>query len=131
MTALLTPAEMGRADAATIAGGVPGLVLMERAGWAVARAARRFGPCRTLVLCGPGNNGGDGYVAARLLANAGWPVRVAALAPPRAGSDAALAAAAWHGPSAAFDPRGGGAGGAGDRRRVRRGPVGAGGRAGR
>ncbi len=101
---LLTPAEMGRADAATIAGGTPGIALMERAGWAVARAARRFGPCRTLVLCGPGNNGGDGYVAARLLAHWGWPVRVAALAPPRAGSDAALAAAEWHGPAAAFSP---------------------------
>ena len=104
MNALLTPAEMGRADAAAIAGGVPGTLLMERAGWAVARAARRFGPCRTLVLCGPGNNGGDGYVAARLLAHWGWPVRVAALAPPRPGSDAALAAAAWHGPVAAFTP---------------------------
>jgi len=95
---------MGRADAAAIASGVPGLLLMERAGWAVARAARRFGPCRTLVLCGPGNNGGDGYVAARLLSHWGWPVRVAALAPPRAGSDAAFAAAAWHGPTAAFTP---------------------------
>ncbi len=104
MNELLTPDEMGRADALAIARGVPGDLLMERAGWAVARAARRFGPCRTLVLCGPGNNGGDGYVAARLLAAAGWPVRVAALASPRAGSDAALAAAAWAGPVAAFDP---------------------------
>jgi hydroxyethylthiazole kinase-like uncharacterized protein yjeF len=104
MLHLLTPAEMGRADAAAIAGGIPGITLMERAGWAVARAARRFGPCRTLVLCGPGNNGGDGYVAARLLAESGWPVRVAALGPPRAGSDAALAAAAWSGPSAGFTP---------------------------
>ena len=77
---------------------------MERAGWAVARAARRFGPCRTLVLCGPGNNGGDGYVAARLLAEIGWPVRVAALAPPRPGSDAAWAASQWSGPAAAFTP---------------------------
>ncbi len=108
MNELLTPDEMGRADALAIARGLPGSLLMERAGWAVARAARRFGPCRTLVLCGPGNNGGDGYVAARLLAAAGWPVRVAALAPPRAGSDAALAAAAWTvawaGPVGAFDP---------------------------
>ncbi len=104
MNELLSPTEMARADALAIAGGIPGIALMERAGWAVARAARRFGPCRTLVLCGPGNNGGDGYVAARLLAAAGWPVRLAALAPPRPGSDAALAAAAWSGPSAAFDP---------------------------
>ena len=102
--ALLTPAEMGRADALAAAAGVPGAVLMEAAGRAVARAARRFGPCRTLVLCGPGNNGGDGYVAARLLAGWGWPVRVAALAPPRAGSDAAGAAARWRGPMAAPEP---------------------------
>ena len=65
---LLTPEEMGRADAAAIAGGIPGAVLMAAAGRAVARAARRrFRPVRTLVLAGPGNNGGDGYVAARLL----------------------------------------------------------------
>ncbi len=72
--ALLTPAEMTRADAAST---VPVPVLMEAAGRAIARAARRFGPCRTLVLCGPGNNGGDGRVAARLLAAQGWPVSVA------------------------------------------------------
>ena len=103
--ALLTPAEMARADAAAIAGGVPGIVLMEAAGRAVARAVRaRFRPCRTLVLAGPGNNGGDGYVAARLLEQWGWPVAVAALAPPRPGSDAALAAARWRGPVVPFAP---------------------------
>jgi len=102
---LLTPAEMARADSLAAGLGVPGPDLMEAAGRAVARAVRsRFVPCRTLVLCGPGNNGGDGYVAARLLAQAGWPVAVAALAPPRAGSDAAGAAAAWHGPSLPFRP---------------------------
>lgn len=101
---LLTPAEMGRADALAAAAGAPGPVLMEAAGRAVARAARRLGPCRTLVLCGPGNNGGDGYVAARLLAGWGWPVRVAALAPPRPGSDAAGAAALWRGPTTAPSP---------------------------
>ncbi len=72
---LLTPAEMARADKAS---SVPVATLMQAAGRAVARAARRFGPCRTLVLCGPGNNGGDGRVAACLLAQQGWPVRVAA-----------------------------------------------------
>jgi len=104
-TELLTPREMGRADAASPGLGVPGPVLMANAGRAVARAAQaRFQPCRTLVLCGPGNNGGDGYVAARLLAQQGWPVAVAALAPPRAGTDAAWAAAQWHGPIAPFAP---------------------------
>jgi hydroxyethylthiazole kinase-like uncharacterized protein yjeF len=101
MLHLLTPAEMAVADASS---GVPGPILMERAGWAVARAARRFGPCRTLVLCGPGGNGGDGYVAARLLASWGWAVRLAVLAPPRPGSDAAGAASGWHGPVAEFAP---------------------------
>ncbi len=102
--ALLTPEQMARADALAARAGVPGPVLMQAAGRAVARAARRFGPCPVLVLCGPGNNGGDGYVAARLLAQEGWPVRVAALALPRAGSDAAEAAMRWRGPMAPFAP---------------------------
>jgi hydroxyethylthiazole kinase-like uncharacterized protein yjeF len=97
---LLTPDEMARADAAAPGLGIPGNVLMDNAGRAVARAIlARIRPCRTLVLCGPGNNGGDGYVAARLLSQQGWPVTVAALAPPRAGSDAASASARWHGPN--------------------------------
>lgn len=96
---------MGRADAAAIAAGVAGERLMEAAGRAVAAATRRrFAPCRTLVLAGPGNNGGDGYVAARILEQAGWPVALAALAPPRPGSDAALAAARWRGPVVPFAP---------------------------
>ena len=103
MEDLLTPEQMGRADAAAIAGGVSGLVLMEAAGRAVARAVmRRFRPVKVLVLAGPGNNGGDGYVAARLLDQAGWPVAVAALAPPRAGTDAATVAARWRGAVVAF-----------------------------
>jgi hydroxyethylthiazole kinase-like uncharacterized protein yjeF len=98
--ALLTPAEMARADAAAMAAGQPGAALMLAAGRAVAEAIRqRFRPCRTLVLAGPGNNGGDGYVVARLLEQAGWPVALAALAPPRPGSDAADAAARWRGPT--------------------------------
>jgi len=99
---LLSPEEMGRADRLA-ARTRPIGELMEAAGRAVARAAmREFGPVRTLVLCGPGNNGGDGYVAARRLAEAGWPVRVAPLAEPRPGSDAARAASLWHGPRVPF-----------------------------
>jgi ADP-dependent NAD(P)H-hydrate dehydratase / NAD(P)H-hydrate epimerase len=102
-TELLTPAEMARADAAALAAGMPTETLMEAAGRAVARAIRaRFRPCRTLVLAGPGNNGGDGYVAARYLEQAGWPVAVAALAPPSPGTAAVAAAARWHGPMVAF-----------------------------
>jgi hydroxyethylthiazole kinase-like uncharacterized protein yjeF len=102
---LLTPDEMGRADAASPGLGVPGPTLMANAGRAVARAIRaRFSPCRTLVLAGPGNNGGDGYVAARLLQQEGWPVALASLTIPRPGSDAAAAALDWHGPTAAFQP---------------------------
>ncbi len=97
---LLSPEESARADALSP---VPVATLMENAGRAVARAIRaRFRPCRTAVLCGPGNNGGDGYVAARLLAQEGWPVTVAALAPPRDGSAAAGAAGRWTGPTAPF-----------------------------
>ncbi len=106
MPELLTPEEMGRADALSPRLGVPGPVLMENAGRAVARAVRaRFRPCRVLVLCGPGNNGGDGYVAARLLQQEGWPVSVAVLAPPRDGSDAAAAARRWRGPIVDFSPQ--------------------------
>jgi len=57
-----------------------------------------------MVLAGPGNNGGDGYVAARLLAEQGWPVHLAALGPPRPGSDAAGAASRWFGPTVPFAP---------------------------
>jgi hydroxyethylthiazole kinase-like uncharacterized protein yjeF len=103
--ALLTPSEMGQADLAAGRHGHAGPALMEAAGSAVARAIQcRIKRCRVLVLAGPGNNGGDGYIAARLLAQQGWPVRLAALAPPRPNSDAAGAARLWHGPSVPFTP---------------------------
>lgn len=98
--ALLSVAEMGEADRRTIAGGIPGPVLMESAGAAVVDAIRRrWPPQATLVLCGPGNNGGDGFVVARLLAAAGWPVRLALMGARDAiRGDAAVHAARWGGP---------------------------------
>jgi hydroxyethylthiazole kinase-like uncharacterized protein yjeF len=89
---------MRAAEERAIAAGTPVELLMERAGRGVAEATWRFaGPMRTLVLCGPGNNGGDGYVAARYLAARGMDVRVAALGEPKAGA-AAAARVAWRGP---------------------------------
>ena len=79
MQALLTPDEMARADRLAADRGTPTRKLMQAAGWAVARAALALGPCRTVVLCGPGNNGGDGLVAARLLHHGGYRVQVALL----------------------------------------------------
>lgn len=97
-TALLTPDQMGELDRRTIAGGVGGAVLMERAGAAVAAEIRRRWTRRPIaVLCGPGDNGGDGFVVARLLAAEGWTVRVALL-----GAQAVLSG--WTGPVEPFGP---------------------------
>ncbi|MGH6882768.1 MAG: NAD(P)H-hydrate epimerase, partial [Hypericibacter sp.] len=89
---------MREADRLAIAGGISGYALMEAAGQAVARfAIASRGPRPVLVLCGPGNNGGDGYVAAHHLKNAGWPVTLAGLGAPKPGTDAAIAATQWPG----------------------------------
>ena len=91
-SALLGVAQMNEADRLTMAAGTPGVLLMQRAGEAVAREIeRRFMPRPVSILCGPGNNGGDGFVVAAKLAQSGWPVRVALL-----GSVEALPADAQH-----------------------------------
>ncbi|MDB5407018.1 MAG: bifunctional ADP-dependent (S)-NAD(P)H-hydrate dehydratase/NAD(P)H-hydrate epimerase [Rhodospirillales bacterium] len=97
--ALLTPHEMARADAMAMAAGIAGERLMEAAGGAVASAvAARWSRRSVAVLCGPGNNGGDGFVAARRLAAAGWPVRLFLLGTREAlKGDAARHAALWSG----------------------------------
>ncbi|HVT23000.1 MAG TPA: NAD(P)H-hydrate dehydratase [Rhizomicrobium sp.] len=77
---ILTVEQSFAADRYAAKNGVPFLTLMENAGRAVAdEAVRRWSPRKTLVLCGPGNNGGDGLVAARYLKKYGWDVRVAVL----------------------------------------------------
>ena len=78
--ALLSVEEMYAADRAATQSGIAGATLMENAGAAVARViAERWSVQPVTVLCGPGNNGGDGFVAARYLANRGWPVALALL----------------------------------------------------
>lgn len=103
---LLTTEEMREADRRTIGAGTPGYDLMRRAGEAVAGAAEAMGEAgrRILVACGPGNNGGDGFVAARLLADRGYAVSVALLGSrERLAGDAARAAADWRGPVGAIE----------------------------
>jgi ADP-dependent NAD(P)H-hydrate dehydratase / NAD(P)H-hydrate epimerase len=100
-TSLLTADEMRRAEQLAIAGGIPSVTLMERAGIAVADEAARMvaAGARIAVLCGPGNNGGDGFVAARVLAERGYQVRLACLVPvAQLKGDAAIVAAKWTGP---------------------------------
>jgi hydroxyethylthiazole kinase-like uncharacterized protein yjeF len=99
---ILTAQQMRAAEAQAIDGGTPETELMERAGRALAEAVRlHVGPRDVLILCGPGNNGGDGYVAARRLATYGYSVRIAALAEPTADA-AQWARGQWDGPVEPF-----------------------------
>jgi hydroxyethylthiazole kinase-like uncharacterized protein yjeF len=106
MDEILTTAEMAKADRLTIAGGVAGIVLMENAGRAVANGVAASGYGRhVLVVTGPGNNGGDGFVAARHLAERGFDVRLMLAADRgRLKGDAKLAAERWTGPTAPASP---------------------------
>ncbi|HEX4077605.1 MAG TPA: NAD(P)H-hydrate dehydratase [Rhizomicrobium sp.] len=103
---ILTVAQAYAADLYAAKHGVASRTLMENAGRAVAdEIVRRWPVCSTAVLCGPGNNGGDGFVVARLLAERGWPVRVALLVGrDRLKGDAAAAAARWPGEISPLGP---------------------------
>lgn len=100
---VLTTRQMAQADRLAMAGGISSMALMESAAAAIARTTnlilQKSSGRRVLVLCGPGNNGGDGYVAARLLRGTRFKVRVAALTPlEQLRGDALAAAKAWKGP---------------------------------
>ncbi|CAH1670395.1 NAD(P)H-hydrate dehydratase [Chelatococcus asaccharovorans] len=109
MYEILTNTAARQADQRAIAGGIPGWELMERAGRAVAHRAAECAPKgqRVAVVCGPGNNGGDGFVAARILDEEGYRVALYLLGPVEAlRGDAAWAAGQWKGkvnPLAALD----------------------------
>lgn len=95
---VLTAAAMRAAEQLVMADGATETELMDRAGRAVAEAVGRLAATReVLILCGPGNNGGDGYIAAAILAERGTAVRVAAASEPHS-EGCRRAAARWNGP---------------------------------
>jgi NAD(P)H-hydrate epimerase len=98
-TALLDVRRMDEADRLTVAAGTPAIELMENAGNAVAHSiGQRWTKRPVIVLCGPGNNGGDGFVTARHLSEAGWPVRIALVGSrDRLVNEARHHAKLWHG----------------------------------
>jgi hydroxyethylthiazole kinase-like uncharacterized protein yjeF len=107
MLELLTNAEMAQADRLTIASGTPGIALMENAGRAVAEAVAARHPPGSIaaVVAGPGNNGGDGFVAARILAERGYRVRLLMVGDAgKLKGDAAEAARRWTGALAPASP---------------------------
>jgi hydroxyethylthiazole kinase-like uncharacterized protein yjeF len=106
MIELLTTAEMAEADRLAVAGGISSIALMENAGRAVADAASRTSQGRRIVVAaGPGNNGGDGFVAARYLAERGRTVSVCFVGErERLKGDAARVAKRWSGPVNVFSP---------------------------
>ena len=103
---ILTVAEMGEADRLTIGSGIASSTLMDNAGSAVADAVDANYPVASVaVLCGPGNNGGDGFCAAVHLRKRGYDVRVSCLAEPASlEGDAAEMAKRWRGPVSPFTP---------------------------
>ena len=106
MFEILTTDQMYDADRKTIDGGIPGDVLMENAGRTVfEEIIRHWSPRSVSVLCGPGNNGGDGFVIARLLRDEGWSVRLGLLGEiEHLGGDAAIHAQKWDGATERLSP---------------------------
>lgn len=123
---ILAVEQMYAADRAAAAGGIDSYALMTAAGEAVARAlSSRWSKRPVAVLCGPGLNGGDGYVAARVLQAEGWPVRVIQFAPPTPGTDAERAFRDWAGEPERLPPSSmeGGQGGGGGKPSLEETPV--------
>lgn len=103
---ILTVAEMNDVDRLTASAGVRTLDLMENAGRQVANEiAKRYAPCKTTVLCGPGNNGGDGYVVARHLQARGFDVEITLIGERPVKDDAKHMASLWKGKTSVFDPK--------------------------